>query len=363
VNGAGTGAVPGARRVLRIGVLYGLWPTNIGNAFLQLGARALMQRAVPGAEVFLTSATPHWLMESGYEVPLLLRLSSGGDSRWRRWLRRQLGRVLPRYDESRHAGFVPPEPKQALSIASIADCDVIVLPGMVLCEWVLRLIEDALRTAVRSGVRLLFVGAGMEAYSAEEAQHVGRLLEELQPLGLLSRDRRTYDLLASSVEVAAPGIDCGFFVRDAFRPPPVRLPAYVVATFDRGPAPALDLGQRLLVHAHHRCFGPIPPHHWGTDRTLISDLPEDYLTLYANASEVHSSRVHACVAALSYGVPARLYSDTPRAALFESVGAAEIRERVLRPDAERIERGKAEQAQWVAARIRTAFPDLAADGG
>ncbi|MDR0307494.1 MAG: hypothetical protein LBI42_11745 [Chitinispirillales bacterium] len=61
-------------------------------------------------------------------------------------------------------------------------------------------------------------------------------------------------------------------------------------------------------------------------RTHISDIPEDYLTLYANATAVHSDRVHACVVALAYGNKARLYNNTLRAALFKKLGIANIRD-------------------------------------
>lgn len=50
-----------------------------------------------------------------------------------------------------------------------------------------------------------------------------------------------------------------------------------------------------------------------------SDYPLDYLFLYRNVTETHSDRVHACIPTLSFGNKAKLYSDSPRIALFENV--------------------------------------------
>ncbi len=95
---------------------------------------------------------------------------------------------------------------------------------------------------------------------------------------------------------------------------------------------------------------------------MISDIPEDYLTLYAGAREVHSSRVHACVAAISYGVPARFYSDTPRGLLFDMVGASAIRDRLVSLDASALESKKQAQLECVRRIVSSSFPALTTDG-
>ena len=344
-------------------MLCGLWPVNMGNSFLQLGAKTLVQAAFPSAEVFLTSALPRWLMMYGYQVPDPFGVRQRTeDPGWKRWSRQILGLVARRYDDSALRTFTPPDPEQALDLASVGAYDLIVMPGMLLCEFIIQTIGSSLRAARRAGTQLLFLGAGLEKYSPEEAAIVRRFLREIEPIGLASRDQHTFDLMAESVPHSYQGMDCGFFVADAFRPPPVRLREYVVATFDKYPPPPLATSGRLLVHAHHRCFGPIPREYWGATLTLISDLPEDYLTLYANAQEVHSSRVHACVAALAYDVPARLYSDTPRARLFDAVGMGEVRTQLVTVDRARMELQKASQLSWLRSTVASAFPAATTDG-
>ncbi len=223
-------------------VLAGLWPTNMGNSFLQLGAQALMRSAFPASSVYLASAMPRWLMTYGYEVPDPFGTRGRArDPRWKQLGRRLLGRALRRYDDSALLSFTPPDPAQALDLLSVGGYDLIVMPGMLLCEFMIKTIGDSLRTATRSGTRLLFLGAGLEKYTVEEAGLVRDFMREIQPIGFVSRDRRSFDLVSEAVLGAHAGIDCGFFVADAFRPPPVRLPDYVVAAFDKSAgAPAGD---------------------------------------------------------------------------------------------------------------------------
>ena len=76
---------------------------------------------------------------------------------------------------------------------------------------------------------------------------------------------------------------------------------------------------------------------------LISDCLEDYLFLYSNAKEVHSDKVHACVAAFAYGTPARLYYDTPRAKLFDKVIDEDIRKKIIHVNKDKLEKEKKKQ--------------------
>ena len=62
---------------------------------------------------------------------------------------------------------------------------------------------------------------------------------------------------------------------------------------------------------------------------IVSDNPMDYLLLYRNASEVYSDRVHACIPTLAFGNKARLFSNSPRIALFENAKNPDVRERLV----------------------------------
>jgi len=172
-------------------------------------------------------------------------------------------------------------------------------------------------------------------------------LRRLKPLAFVSRDDVTYAAYQHAVRNSHPGIDCAFFLPDAYKPFRLALPDYVVAAFDACPEPRLDAKGRLLVRAHHQIYEAAPRAWVDTDNTLISDIPQDYLTLYANAQEVHSDRVHACVASLAYGGAARLYNSTPRGSLLDCAGAYGIREDLAKLDMGMLAQKKNAQVAYV----------------
>jgi len=133
----------------------------------------------------------------------------------------------------------------------------------------------------------------------------------------------------------------------------------VVFNFDTRQEPKIKLPKDKNVirtfHAPYRLFYNIipgqPPKHktvyTSYQNTLISDIPEDYLNIYANADAVYSDRIHACIASLGFGNYARLYSSTPRYNLFEKVGAEGIRKKIVKIDHSKIKTLKKEQINFL----------------
>ena len=154
-------------------------------------------------------------------------------------------------------------------------------------------------------------------------------------------------MFAECVANSYSGIDCGFFLGDAYAPPRLVLPEYFAVAFDAGPEPDFESCGRTVIRAHHSMMTYSAIEWVKGECTLISDLPYDYLALYAQAAEVHSDRVHACVAALAYSRPARLYSSTPRGRLFDSIGASGIRDGLVRVDPAALEAQKTAQVDYV----------------
>jgi len=62
---------------------------------------------------------------------------------------------------------------------------------------------------------------------------------------------------------------------------------------------------------------------------FVSDFPDDYFHLYANGSAVYSNMIHPCIATLSLGNYARIYSTDPRVSLLDRAGIGEIRKNLL----------------------------------
>ena len=311
----------------------------MGNAFLQFGARAVVKSAFPDAHITLASAMPRFFYHSGYQH-----------------------RPRRKFERFRRPLHWPPPPdiNDALDMMETSQYDLLVVAGMVLCQQYIDIIGKSVIQASRLGTKVIYLGAGAQQYDEDERRAFSQFLATLEPIGLLSRDDLSYEMFEDAVDVADRGIDCAFFLPDDYEPFPVRIQHYVVSTFDSTPEPPIDTGGRILVHAHHECWGPIRPMFWGKQRTLISDIPEDYLALYAGCDEVHSDRVHACVATLAYGGSARLYSETRRASLFEPLGVSEICKKLVRLDPGVLEEGKQRQIAWFRNAIVPHFPALVA---
>lgn len=287
----------------------GGWPTNIGNAIIGLGAMALLKAAVPDARIINLSGMARWFF-TGRDI------------------------------------------NNALDVASISRCDLAVFSGMSMCEEFVRVSGPTILQLRRRGVPVLLLGTGARVYSSEERKLFSDFLKSVQPIGVITRDSATYEAYADVVQPCVAGIDCGFFVSMAYRPLAVDFPPFVVVNFDSTTMPNLDLNGREVIYTHHDCWGPILPARKSKRNTVISDLPYDYLTLYANAECVFSDRVHACVAALSYGRRAKLFSSTPRGGLFESIGANGIREEPVAIDAELLEAKRSEQIRTTTLLVR-----------
>jgi hypothetical protein len=143
------------------------------------------------------------------------------------------------------------------------------------------------------------------------------------------------------------GMDCAFFANAFFSPLKLDLAPYVAANFDMGEEPTFVETLGNVVRTNHHAVGPVHESIFSRRNLMISDVPTDYLTVYANAKEVHSDRVHACVVSLAYGTPVQLYFNTPRSGLFDSVGVATTIGRELTVlNQERLNRIKEEQIQW-----------------
>jgi len=298
------------------------WPTNIGNAFIDLGAMALLQAAAPAARISFASEMPRWLF---------------GPGRRGKGKRSLVDRLRPRPRSLMD---------NALDIAAHADCDLLAFAGMAMCDEFVKVNGPTILKAAERGVGVLLMGTGGFHYDPEEVRTYRAFMREAKPLAFISRDNRAFEDYAEQADQVHRGIDCAFFVSDAFTPPALDLGPYVVVNFDDGPAPSIDTGERLILRSHHDCW-EMPEVNLSEKRTLISDVPHDYLTLYAGAEEVHSDRVHACVAALSYGRAARLYHPTPRGSLFEAAGASTIRDRLTRIDPDEVADKKQTQIKFV----------------
>lgn len=324
-------------------LLLRTWLANIGNAFIDAGAKTILERSTPNARVHEVSGHPSYAADKkalGQAAGLSHVFGSAGD---------RLDETLRRRRDTK---------QNVAQIAEYLDPDVAVLPGCTLYRDVLAKYRNVLESLSDRGTRIVFLGAGGGDYSRASVDYVTDALTGIDTTALLTRDARAYDLYAHMFEYAYDGIDCAFFVDEWYVPPEANA-EFSIFTFDKQAEPAgLDRGGDRVIRPSHTPFGHGTPfdghlpavwdHVKTTRRTpdenfFVSDLPRDYLFWYANADTTHADRIHACVPALAYGNRARFHYDTPRAALFDQLPLDGITERPVAVPTEALERAKREQ--------------------
>jgi len=269
-------------------ILYygGCWPTNIGNSFIDIGSQKALATAYPSAKIHFTSEFPVWFFKQK-------KLQN-----------------------------------RTFFLADMLKIDMLVVSGMVCCDEFVKTEGPVLIKAAKRGVRVLLHGCGQLNYKKSETKNFGKFLQKLNPIGFISRDSVTYKNMAGYCENTFDGIDCAFFLADAFKPTSFLNNSYIALNFDTSSEPNIDFGENV-IRTHHACLGDLSKNWFKRKNTYISDIPYDYLNIYANCREIYSDRVHACIAGLTFGKKVKLYSSTPRARLFTKVGCKNIQKELV----------------------------------
>ena len=305
----------------------GGWPTNIGNAFIDFGIRFLIKETMPNSEVYFASNAMNW--------------------------------VYRKYGNSKKKG-------NFIDVAGIIKADFYVFGGSMLSiSWFkehLKLYHEL----VKKGSKIIMYGVGGgDTYHDNEINEVRKYLKKLNIFIFISRDKKAFENYHDLAEYSYDGIDCAFFLKDTFTPAKLDLPEYVVFTFDEMTEPNIEIKEKI-IRTHHSPWRfssnqffskwDIKMSIWNTihrqtniikKNDMLSDLPDDYLNLYTNCKATYSDRIHACVATLSFGNPARLYSKSERSLLFDRVGLSLIRDNLVSLDRGKIEKEKKKQIEFL----------------
>lgn len=309
----------------------GGWITNIGNAFVDYGSMASFREAISDVDVYLTSVLNRWV---SFHVS---RGTIGG------FLRK------------------PADISNVFDIQGAAKVDYISQSGAFLASHWFELHGETLLKAKEKGIKIIFNGAGMTdtTYSDDEIEKTRKWIKKINPDIFISRDETSYDNYNDLVEHSYNGIDVAFFLNNAYSPMKMDPSPDYILTFDKGDMNDLQvLGineKDRIIRTHHSFwlnFNPkdiykMKKEYYEQENTMISEIPEDYLNLYANTQVTYSDRVHACIATLSYGNPAKLFSSSPRTLLFERVGAKSITQKLTYPDVDKINAEKSKQTKFL----------------
>jgi polysaccharide pyruvyl transferase len=279
---------------MRILYYNNCWFTNVGEAFIDIGAMELLRQAVPDVRIANISNMSSYYVKN---IP-------------RGKLMRPIRYFLDR------TPFIPEH--SIYSAARDFDADVVVMAGMIATREFLAAGSCAMiRKLAERGVRVVLIGVGGVEYSEKEYAPFRRFLHDVNVAGVISRDPQTWDNYQNDVPFCFPGVDCAFWVSDAYDPRGFVRNEYDLVSFCRSKEPKIFKNwPRDIIRPYHFQSSANLSHL--RKNMLISDSPYDYLTVYANAHEVHTDLVHGAIASLVYGVPVKYYHDSPRSQVFQS---------------------------------------------
>jgi hypothetical protein len=206
--------------------------------------------------------------------------------------------------------------------------------GMVTCEGFTSDQREIFEIIDKLKIPVVLNGVGGENYNAREINVFREFIKKHNFAGFISRDDDTYEAYHDLFPKSYKGLDCGFFLSDIdkfsfLRNSPKK---YTVLNND-------DLGfnrscqdfdeyrqaekEGSVVRSHHQMTN-IPEKYIDTPKTLLSEMPDQYIYLYGRAKTVFTTRVHACIATLSFGGKCALLYNTPRSIIFKTVGCGNI---------------------------------------
>lgn len=303
---------------------------NIGNGFIDLGAEATINSARPTDSLLIKlsqcanfAATMDWKFR--------LREFPGVRFVWDNLMRRFAKQL---HDKA----YNVVKTQNVISMALISKCDFFIVPGCVLTVPFFTIYGNLLTEKAAQGSKIVFLGASGNHYTDHEVSFVKSYLEKLKPHGMMFRDSVAYNAYRSCCPATYNGIDNVFFVNRIGIPEiSTTMDPYYVLNFDlkENQKIAAELKDKELkgeniIYTNHK------PYPWSSvtkevkKGVMISDYPLDYLAIYRNVKATYSDRVHACIPTLSFGNYARLYSRSPRKALFENVGLTDIGSKPVR---------------------------------
>jgi len=295
---------------LRICYYGSCWPTNIGNSFVNLGAIHSLKSAITG---------------------------------------KNKGEVFHFGGMSSYLFTIRGKSKNTLPAGKMFNCDYMVMGGMTMCEDNFKTQEVVLRQFIKNNARIVIAGGGAGKYDEKEVSSVRKWMKKIPIYGFISRDEYTYNKYADLAVHSFNGIDSAIFISDFYNPPELNLSAFAIFNFDKLSEPRIKTDIKLIIRTHHSCWPPnLKKEYFNFSNTLISDLPTDYLNLYAKTKITYSDRIHACIATLAYGNKAMFFGkNSPRLRMFQRIGAKNITDQPVKLDLKALAKEKEMQINFL----------------
>ena len=312
----------------KIALLTSVTFNNIGNGFIDLGAEAALMKALPlNAELFKVSSNANFAATMGQ----MFMLKENPIINWL-WVHTMQRAAKKLHDRS----YKTVKTQNIFSMASMVKCDYFIIPGCVLTVPFFTIYGDLIKRKAEQGSKIIFLGASGNFYTEYEVKFVSEYLRKLRPYAIMTRDILAYKYYANFTKNSYNGIDNVFFVNLLNLPQiDTDLTPYVVLNIEEPKHYRIKeelkniFKEKNIVYSYHKPFPYTKVSKLVKNGVIVSDNPMDYLLLYRNASEVYSDRVHACIPTLAFGNKARLFSNSPRRALFENAKIPDVRERLV----------------------------------
>jgi hypothetical protein len=332
-------------------IAAGYWSTNIGNAFFHFGFRRVLSDALPEASISFCGDTPAYWNIMRREVP-------------------------------QGAEWAP----------ALVQPDVLFLMGPLLRPEFPSIWKRMMEQMRGAKTRVCLAGLGAMDYSPGVMEACREAFAANPPHAIITRDSAVFEALQGVPCQIYDGVCPAFFVSLAHPKKGVKREAYAVIGCDKTAEPVVEaaragsswlpivreerlasaaklgtlqeaigvlrtwlpragpeeVGRVRIVRPTHRTNPFVLRRLFGRPGAFVYDIPEPYLDLYGHADWIVSDRLHACVAGLSYGVPARMIGHTHRARLLERMGVERAENGFMTLPPERIRQEYSAMRDWVA---------------
>lgn len=307
------------------------WADNIGNAFIDFGINYSLKEALKDHDIQvnnISNVQPYNNYKFNHKFPY--NILSGGRKKT----------------------------EDIFDLRVNTKPDLVVLGGSLFDVFWCKVHANFLNWLIEKKYPVMVLGGGGgNNYSQEELNYVSDYWKKINFIGFIARDEKAHENFGKYAKIAYNGIDNAFFLNDAFTPAKLDIEPYIANTFDLTFPRTIQEGSKKIIKISHRLLDVDSFRSFLIRRfkafkivntyDYISDYPDDYLHLYANAEVTHSDRVHACVATLIFGGKTQYYDKSDRSYLFDRVGLSEIRNKPVTLDMDFINKEKANQLEAI----------------
>jgi len=295
-------------------LLLKTWLTNIGNGFIDQGAKTCIKKIFPNSEIIESSGYPNYIIFKLFQEFRNKKYMAG----------LKLDPMTSIGGINLLFSFKKPYSKNTsvINVGEMVDADLVVFAGCILDFNILKLYENTLLNLKKKGLPIVFLGVGGASYDQRTVEDITKMLKKINPIAFLTRDKDAYNAYSKIFLNSYDGIDCGFFLNDWYTPPKSS-ESFIAATFDRANKPKIESERMIVRLTHTPFFYPFEIDSekidFNNSNLFFSDDIKDYLFFYKNAEEVHTDRIHACVASICYNTKFRLYYKTVRSGILEKL--------------------------------------------